>query len=123
MKQVLSLLLTGTLLLTLAVLPAAGQVQDFPSSPLSKQAAKAYYQPADPPGELILADMLVLRPVGLVACAVGLVGAFVTWPIAATSNSGDRVGRQLLIAPFKYTFERPLGQVDYYGGDADMPNY
>jgi len=122
MKQILSLLLIGTLLLTLTTLPAAGQDEAAPSSPLSKQAGTGYSQRQDPPGELILADILFLRPAGLAACVVGLAGAFLTWPIAATSNSGDRVGRQLIQKPFKYTFERPLGQMDY-SGDEDMPNY
>ena len=65
-----------------------------------------------PPGELMIFDALVLRPLGLVAMAVGLGGAFVTGPFAATSNSGDRVGKQLLEKPAYYTFCRPIGEVD-----------
>jgi len=68
----------------------------------------------DPPGELIIADSLIMRPLGIVACAVGLVSASIfAFPWAATSNSYDRVGRELVQKPFDYTFKRPLGDVDY----------
>jgi hypothetical protein len=68
----------------------------------------------DPPGELIIADALVLRPLGVVASVVGLVSASIfAFPWAATSNSYDRVERELIQKPFDYTFCRPLGDVDY----------
>jgi hypothetical protein len=113
MRKMLSLLLIGTFLLTLANVPAYGADDTVPSSPLSGRNTDSNPTRQDPPGELIIADVLFLRPAGVVACVVGAVGAFLTWPFAATSNTGDRVGRQLLIKPFRYTFERPLGQLDW----------
>lgn len=80
-------------------------------SPLTAAAPDEYQY--EPPGELILVDTLLLRPLGIVALGVGLAGSLVSLPFAATSNSGCRVGRQLIKAPFDYTFKRPLGDMDY----------
>jgi hypothetical protein len=113
MKKMLSLLVVGTLFVALIHVPAFGGDESTPSSPLSSRTMTADRPHQDPPGELIIADVLFLRPAGMVACVVGVVGAFLTWPFAATSNSGDLVGRQLMIKPFRYTFERPLGQMDW----------
>lgn len=70
------------------------------------------YVESSPSGDAILADVLVVRPLGIVACIVGLGGSFVTMPFAASSNTGDRVGRALLQEPFDYTFRRPLGDIE-----------
>ncbi len=67
---------------------------------------------------MIIADVLIMRPLGIAACIVGLAGAVVAWPFAAITNSCDRVCKQLIIVPYKYTFERPLGQMEY----EDAPN-
>jgi hypothetical protein len=66
-----------------------------------------------PPGELILVDALVMRPIGIAACVIGLAGALVTIPFAAASNSQDRVAQSLIVQPFEYTFKRPLGTMNY----------
>jgi hypothetical protein len=121
MKQVLSLLLAVTLIWTLMAVPPAGAQENTPSSPLSKQAQQAQTAHSDPPGELIIADVLVMRPLGFAACIVGLAGALVAWPFAAITNSCDRVCTALIVKPYKYTFERPLGQMEY--GDPDFAPY
>ena len=59
-----------------AVVPLSGRTIGSPDPPHQ-----------DPPGELIIADVLFLRPAGMVACVVGAVGAFVTWPFAAITNT------------------------------------
>jgi hypothetical protein len=86
------------------------------SNGMSDQGLSPYGlgSPHDPPGELIIADALVMRPLGIVACAVGLISASIfVVPWAATSNSYDRVERELVKKPFDYTFTRPLGDIDY----------
>lgn len=113
MKKMLSLLMVVVLLSVLVPPPVAGGDEASPSSPLSRQVQGDDPARRDPPGELIIADVLFLRVAGLVACVIGAVGAFLTWPFAVSSNTGDLVGRQLLIKPFRYTFERPLGQMDW----------
>ena len=70
------------------------------------------YMDNSPSGEAILADVLLVRPLGIAALAVGIGGCFVTLPFAASSNTGERAGRAFLQQPFDYTFRRPLGDVD-----------
>jgi hypothetical protein len=66
----------------------------------------------DPPGELILADALIVRPVGIVACIVGAVGTVLISPFTASTGSYDRVEEELLRKPAEFTFKRPLGEMD-----------
>jgi len=113
MKKTLSLLVVAALLLALVPAPAIGVDDAVPSSPLSRSAPAEDPSRSDPPGELIIADVLFLRTAGLVACVIGAVGALVVWPFAAASRSENVVCRQLLVKPFRYTFERPLGQMDW----------
>jgi hypothetical protein len=121
MKQVLSLMLAGTLILSLMTVPLSGAQETAPSSPISRQIDSTATVHQDPPGELIIADVLIMRPIGMVACVVGLVGAAVAWPFAAMTNSCDRVCNQLIHKPFNYTFARPLGQMEYE--DPTDPKY
>jgi hypothetical protein len=118
MKQILSLLVMVTLILAPMAAPTAGAQADAPSSPLSSQSGQTQTAHPDPPGELIIADVLIMRPLGAAACIVGLAGALIAWPFAAITNSCDRVCRELITKPYKYTFERPLGQMEY--GDTDF---
>lgn len=110
MKRKLSLLLV-CLVASFFVAPVqAGEVQ----KPFSSGGARAdEVAKEDAPGELILADVLILRPLGIAALGIGLVGSVVTLPFAAASNSVDRVGRELIQRPFEYTFTRPVGDVEY----------
>lgn len=117
MKQVLSLLVIVALILASTTVPAVRAQETAPSSPLSNQAEQTKTTHTDPPGELIMADALIMRPVGVVAIIVGLAGALVAWPFAAITNSCDRVCKELIIKPYQYTFVRPLGQMEY--GEAD----
>lgn len=121
MRRVLRIFSIVFVITGLVVVPVFAQ--EAPKSPIKAADPPAIYdafqvseeEAADrgqPPGELIIADGLILRPLGLVACGVGLVGTILVAPWAATSNSGDRVTNQLLRKPFRYTFERPLGDVD-----------
>ena len=57
----------------------------------------------------MIADVLIVRPVGLVTMVIGGAAYVVTLPFAITSGSVKPVGRTLLADPFKFTFERPLG--------------
>jgi hypothetical protein len=58
----------------------------------------------------VIIDVLILRPVGLAACVVGLAAAVIAMPFALPSNSTDKVYRALIADPFHYTFRRPLGR-------------
>jgi hypothetical protein len=118
MKKVLSLLVAGTLLLALIAGQPCGAQENAPPSPVYRQTDSTQVVHSDPPGELIIADVLIMRPIGIVACIVGLAGAVVAWPFAIMTDSCDRVCKQLITVPYQYTFERPLGQMEY-GDTAD----
>lgn len=120
MKQVLSLVLVGTLIVALLTAPPADAQETAPPSPVSGSTDSTPNIHKDPPGELIIADVLIMRPLGIAACAIGLVGAIVAAPFSAATNSFDRVNRQLINVPFNYTFARPLGQMEYE--DASDPS-
>jgi hypothetical protein len=73
----------------------------------------------EPSGELILFDVLILRPLGLAATALGTAGAIVAAPWSCSdcetgTSQWDLVERKLIREPFDYTFCRPLGGgIDY----------
>ncbi len=63
-----------------------------------------------PDGALMMTDLLIIRPVGVVACAVGVVGRILAFPF--TPKGDSRVDKRLIQEPFAYTFSRPLGEFD-----------
>src|SRR5512136_493369 len=69
----------------------------------------------------IVADVLIARPVGLVAIVFGSAMYIVSLPFAIPSGSVDKAGKLLVADPFNYTFCRPLGDFDYRVGMAEMP--
>jgi hypothetical protein len=113
MKQILSLLVIATLLLSSISIPPCSAQENAPSSPLSTTAETPKPQPQDAPGELMIADVLLMRPLGFAACIIGLVGAVVAYPFALITNSQDTVCRALVEKPFRYTFQRPVGQMEW----------
>ena len=88
------------------VAPVYGQQQLYESETIPEPRE-------GPSGEAIIADVIFLRPVGIVAMVVGFVGAIIAYPFAAASNSTDRVTQKLIVEPFEYTFGRPIGDTDY----------
>jgi hypothetical protein len=106
MKRVVIFLAAIFFSLALA-LPAIAQ-QDLPPDPdMSGRLS------ANPGGDMILIDALILIPLGLASMAVGAIGAAAAAPWAASSNSEGQVKRELLEKPYWYTFCRPLGETDF----------
>jgi len=68
---------------------------------------------AEPTGDFIIFDVLVLRPLGLAAMTIGAALSVPAAPWAASSHSEDRVNRELIQKPYWYTFCRPLGDIDF----------
>ena len=102
-----TVILLAAIFVALTVLPAFAQ-EDLPPDP-----AMTGRFSSDPPGEFIIFDAVILRPLGLAAMGVGAVGTYLAGPWAASSHSGDRVKRELLDKPYWYTFCRPLGDSDF----------
>jgi hypothetical protein len=60
----------------------------------------------------LIADSLVVRPVCLVATAVGSAVFVISLPIAAISKSVKKAANILVVRPAKATFTRPLGDME-----------
>lgn len=71
-------------------------------------------------GEIVAADALLARPVGIAATAVGAVLYAVTLPFTLIAGGEDAVRERLVEDPANYTFTRCLGDFRYrrYGADA-----
>jgi hypothetical protein len=64
-----------------------------------------------PSGGAMIADLVFLRPAGIVSCAVGLVAAVVSIPFVALSTTTyGEVVDAFLTKPGDFTFVRPLGE-------------
>ena len=78
--------------------------------PLGSAAfASEYLEREKPTGGMMMWDTLFMRPIGMVATAVGSVVWLVSYPFAALGGNTDETTQALVAAPFEWTFERPLG--------------
>lgn len=58
-------------------------------------------------------DLLVVRPVSLLASVIGLAVFIVQAPISAFHDDGlQTTGRKLVVEPLQFTFSRPIGDLD-----------
>lgn len=94
----------AALALALAALPAvaAAQMDDRHDRPMNPETR----------GIAIVADLIFARPLGLVATAGGSVLYLVALPFAALSGDYTTPAEALVGEPARYTFTRPLGDVD-----------
>jgi hypothetical protein len=72
--------------------------------------AQDYFETREPGGGAMMYDTIVVRPIGIVATAVGSVFWLVSWPFSALSDSTDMATKKLIKEPAAYTFRRPLGE-------------
>ncbi len=73
-------------------------------------APAALAQDTAPEAELMVADLILARPLGLVSIVVGTAAFFVSLPFTLPSNSTGAAAEQLIGGPLRYTFDRPLGE-------------
>ena len=106
MKRII-LILTAIAMLSVTAVPLMAQEQLPPDPNMSGRMA------SPPLGEFIIFDAVILRPLGLASMVLGAAGAAVASPWAASSNSMNRVQRELLDKPYDYTFCRPVGDIDF----------
>ncbi len=79
--------------------------------PLATTAfAEEYFEAEEPSGGEMMFDFVVVRPVGIVATAVGCVFFVVSSPFAALGGNINAAGEKLVKSPGAYTFNRPLGE-------------
>lgn len=69
------------------------------------------------PGANMLLDLVVVRPLELVAYVTGFGAWVVSLPFTIPSESVPQAANELVGRPFEYTFMRPLGNWHQCGGD------
>ena len=72
--------------------------------------AQDYFEAREPGGGAMIYDLVVLRPVGIVATAVGSVAWLISLPFSALGDNVDQATDKLVKTPGKFTFVRPLGE-------------
>jgi hypothetical protein len=68
-------------------------------------------------GAYMLADLFLVRPIGLVGSVLGAAVFVVSLPFTLPTGSTGDAAKELLGKPLEYTFNRPLGEFDYCGAD------
>ncbi len=76
--------------------------------PRSALAAPDKYRTSPDP-VTVMADGLLVRPLGLVSTVVGSVFYVITLPFTLPSDSADTARQQLVEYPAWFTFQRPIG--------------
>jgi len=72
------------------------------------QAASAFADPDD--AVIAAADTVVARPLGIASIIVGTAFFIVTLPFAITSGTTKETADTLIGEPFRFTFDRPVGE-------------
>lgn len=57
----------------------------------------------------VIADALVVRPIGIASIVLGSVIFVVALPFSIPTRSVGKVGKLIVVDPCKYTFVRPMG--------------
>jgi hypothetical protein len=70
------------------------------------------YDEMEPDAGDMMLDAVIVRPATLVASAVGLVAWVVTLPFSIPADDVDDTAREWVGKPLKYTFFRPLGEME-----------
>jgi hypothetical protein len=87
-----------------------GVVAALIAIPLVNSAlAQEYFKAKEYSGGAMMYDLVVVRPVGLVATAVGSVFWLLSLPFSASGDNYDAATKKLVKEPAAYTFKRPLG--------------
>jgi len=73
--------------------------------------AKEYLNDLDEKGGYMVGDLTVMRPLGIVATAVGAIVYVISLPFSLAGGNEEEARQKLVIEPAKYTFTRPLGDL------------
>lgn len=83
---------------------------------LACSPAQAATMEEEPSSTAIVFDVLITRPLGLVATAVGAGVFIVGLPFTIPTRSVGVAADKLIVDPLRFTFRRPVGEMDYFGG-------
>jgi len=64
-----------------------------------------------PSGGAIVADILLFRPLGFLGIIAGTAGVVISSPVTIPFNQTHEAVELLIMQPYRYTFERPLGKM------------
>jgi hypothetical protein len=73
-------------------------------------SASLVYAAEQPDTTNIVADIVIVRPLGFAALIGGSVLYIVSLPIAAITHSTDRTYQALVKEPCEFVFKRPIGE-------------
>jgi hypothetical protein len=62
-----------------------------------------------PSGEAMIADLILVRPLSIIALALGAVVSIAATPFAVASDTTPMVYDKLIVEPYDFTVCRPLG--------------
>jgi hypothetical protein len=65
----------------------------------------------EPTPEAMLADGLIIRPLGICATVLGAATWIVTLPFSLLGGNAGEAADALVVEPAKFTFTRPLGDL------------
>ncbi|MEK7773215.1 MAG: hypothetical protein AAB307_02610 [Deltaproteobacteria bacterium] len=78
----------------------------------SVPATSLAYDDQEPSGTEVAVDIVLVRPFGVAAIAAGAVFFVAGLPFTLPTMSVGIAARKLLVEPFKFTFLRPVGDID-----------
>ncbi len=88
----------------LSLLPVTGGAETL--------ASQGYDYDEGPTGGQMLLDAVVVRPLTLMISAAGAVAWVATLPFTIPGDSVEAAGHAWVAGPLKYTFIRPLGEME-----------
>lgn len=94
-------------LLAIALIASPGAT--FAANPFETQQ-NSNRVPPDPGA--MAADLVIVRPLGMVATLGGTLVFIVSLPFSALGENMDDAWESLVVSPATFTFQRPLGEFD-----------
>ena len=76
----------------------------------SASLAGEYFEAEEPEGAEMIYDALIVRPIGMIATAVGSIFFVLSLPFSVAGDNVDSASEELVKKPARYTFKRPLGE-------------
>ena len=77
----------------------------------SSSFAQAVFQEEEITTENMVVDAILVRPLGLCAVVLGAGLFIISLPFSALGKNVKEAGQKLVVAPAKFTFTRPLGEL------------
>jgi hypothetical protein len=79
-------------------------------APTAAASVDDYESASNPSAGAVFFDSLVVRPVGLVGMVAGTAVFIVSLPFSALGGNVKEVADEMVVAPTRYTFVRPIGE-------------